>query len=85
MRLTVSPGLIVHPKIGIFFRLNFWSYVQLKFENFFKTLLFEFLSFSNTLLFCSFIILKRAHEANIPSSYIYCMKTTNEQIVGDII
>ena len=29
----------------------FWSYVQLKFENFFETMLFEFLSFFKTLLF----------------------------------
>ena len=36
--------------------LKLWSYVQFKFENFSKTLLFEFLSFFQTLLFCSFII-----------------------------
>ena len=70
MHLTVSPGLIVHRKNLDFFRQYFWSYVQLKFENFSKTLLFECLNFSKTLLFqclnfsktllfCSFIIFKR--------------------------
>ena len=60
-----------------FFRLYFWSYVQLKFKKFSQTLLFKFLSFSKTLLFCSFIIFKRTQGTNIPSNYIYFMKTNN--------
>ena len=56
------------------------SCVQLKFENFSKTLLFEFLSY-----FAYSFFFKRAHETNIPSNYIYFMKTTNEWMVGDSI
>ena len=48
-------------------------------------MLFEFLSFSKTLLFCLFIIFKRTYETSIPSNFIYFTKTTNEWIVGDII
>ena len=39
-----------------FSRKYFWGYIQVKFENFSKTLLFEFLNFFKTLLFCSLII-----------------------------
>ena len=73
MRLTVSHKLIVYPK-NLIFPSNIFGVM------FSKTLLFEFLSFSKTLLFCSFIIFKIAHETNI-----YFMKTTNEWIVGDTI
>ena len=68
----------------LFFRLYFWSYVQLKCENFLKTLLFEFLSFSKTRLFCSFIIFKRTKGISIESNYINFTKTTNKLIVSNI-
>ena len=57
-------------KILDFFRLYFWSYVQLKFEN-----------FSRTQLFCSFVIFKRTQGTSIPSNYINFTKTTNQWIV----
>ena len=59
----------------------------MKFENFSKTLLglFEFLSLSKTLLFCSFIIFKGTHGTSIQTNYTYFTKTTNEWVVCDII
>ena len=57
----------------------------MKFENFSRILLFRFLNFSKTLLFCSFIICKRTHRTSIPSNYIYFIKTTNEWGVCDMI
>ena len=57
-------------------RSYFWRNFQLKFEN-----------FSKTLLFCQFIIFKRAQctRTSISSNYIYFMKTTNEWIAGNTI
>ena len=72
MLLIVSSGLIVYKKFWIF-PDNIFG-VTLKFENFSKTLLFEFLSFSITLLFCSFIIFKITHSTSISSNYIYFIK-----------
>ena len=68
MHVTISPGLIAYKK-NEFFQI----YLQVKFENFFKTLLFEFLNVSKTLLFCSLIIFKTTHET-IPSNYVYFIK-----------
>ena len=48
-------------------------YVQLKFEN-----------FSRILLFCLFIIFKRTQETIKPSNYINFTKITNKWIVSDI-
>ena len=84
MHLTVSPGSIVHKKMDFLDNIIIWSYVHLKFENFSKTLLFEFLNFSKTLLFCSFITFKRTQGTEIASKYIYFTKTTNMWIVCDI-
>ena len=72
MHVTVSSGPIVY-KIYGFFSDHIFGVMF----NFSKTLLFEFLIVSKTLLFCSFIIFKRTKGTSIPSNYIYFTKTTN--------
>ena len=62
-------------KLFGFFQVIFWSVVYLKFDNFSKTLLFEFLTFSKSKLFCSFIIFK----------VNFFMKTTNEWVLRNKI
>ena len=84
MYLKISPGLIVYQKKWIFPDNIFGVTVSSNMKTFPKPFYLNFKLFK-TLLFCSFIIFKRAHETNIPSSYIYFMKTTNEWIVGDTI
>ena len=76
MHLSGSPGLTVFKNLVIFLELHL-----IKIRKLFKTLLFEFLSFSKTLLFCSFIIFKGTHGTSIPSNCIYFMKTTNEWVL----
>ena len=63
-----------------FQKKGFNSFYSLRFENFSKTLPFEILSFSKTLLFCSFKEL-----VFIPVNYIYFLKTTNKWDLEDVI
>ena len=70
MRLILSAGLVVLKKMTFpdnIFGVN----LQLKFENISKPLLFDCLSFSKTLLFCSFIIFERTHGTSRQGNYIY--------------
>ena len=46
-------------------------------ENFSETLLFGFLNFSKTLLFCSLIIFKRTHGTSTPSNFFIIKKRMN--------
>ena len=82
MRLTVFPGLIVNKKVGYLQKI-FQELHSIVIGILFQTLLFEFLSFSKTLLFGSFIIFKRTHGRSKPSNYIYFTKKNNEWIVDD--
>ena len=84
MHLRVSPGPIVPSKIRIFSGTIFGVNIKLKFENFSKTMQFEFLSFSKTLLFGSSITFKRTQGTSIPSDYFNFTKTTNKLIVSNI-
>ena len=79
MRLTASPGIIVYKK-----KLDFWSYFQLKFEIFSKSLLFRILKLFQNPAILLIYYFKKNPVTSIQENYIYFMKTTNEWVVFDI-
>ena len=74
-------------KVQIIFILFKYFFVLFHFgkQKNFPALLFQFLNFSKSLLFCSFINLIFVKEPTEVADKAYFRKTTNECIVGNII